>query len=156
MDSIDIAIAAGSADQDRAAVFRMRDRCILVVADGAGGVGGGAEAADAVIDTVGRATTESRVESWAVVLSELDHALGDRGHTTAVVAEVCGDTIVGAAVGDSVAWLIDSNIGGLTANVPRKPLIGSGPFALTNYNTASQLAPSMLSAVESGIMARRR
>ncbi len=131
MESIDIAVAPGSAAQDRAAVFRMRGRCILVVADdtstaGAGGLGG-AEAAEVVIVVVGRAATESRLGMWPAVLSELDRAFADRGHTTAVVAEVCGETLVGAAVGDSAAWLIaDSSIEALTASVPRKPLIGSG------------------------------
>lgn len=126
MTTVDIATAAGSANQDRAAVLQAADRHILVVADGAGGLGGGTEAAEAVIDAVRGAIAELRFAVWASVLSEVDRALADQGHTTAVVAEVSDESIVGAAVGDSVAWMIsDSSIEDLTTSVPRKPPIGS-------------------------------
>lgn len=59
MTSVDVALAAGGANQDRATVVHAADRHILVVADGAGGLGGGGEAAEAVIDAVRRAGGES-------------------------------------------------------------------------------------------------
>lgn len=149
MRTIDVAIAASSADEDRAAVFRLHDRDVLVVADGAGGLGGGADAADAVIGAVRRAVDASRFAMWASVVAEVDRALAGSGHTTAVVAEVCGDALIGAAVGDSVAWLIDdSRIEDLTSAVPRKPLIGSGRASPQTFHARLGPGTSLLLATD--------
>jgi PPM family protein phosphatase len=104
---------------------------LVAVADGAGGTGGGAAAADRLIVALSKLTTEAASTDWWTVLSEFDEELAARrsgGETTAVVAFVDGDRIVGASVGDSSAWLISTTgeATDLTALQRRKPLLGSG------------------------------
>src|SRR5512132_1249634 len=104
----------------------------MIVADGAGGVGGAAVAAQSICDfimaRVPQAIGDPRV--WADALREADAVLTAASHgglTTAVVVEVNGRSICGASVGDSGAWAItDSGIVDLTASQLRKPLMGSG------------------------------
>jgi serine/threonine protein phosphatase PrpC len=110
--------------QDRAAVFARDDGSItIVLADGAGGTSHGAEAAQAVIDSVDSLAGSDA--DWSVVLQTLDAGLRG-GQTTAIVLTV-GDSIRGASVGDSEAWLVDARqrIKALTADQSRKPLLGS-------------------------------
>jgi serine/threonine protein phosphatase PrpC len=170
MSAVDIAVAAGTAGQDRAAAFDHGGRWVLVIADGAGGVGGGQEAAEEVVAAVERAVAELRFGDWPAVLHEVDRRLADRGHTTAVIAEVRRDAIAGASVGDSVAWVIgDDPIEDLTERQSRKPLIGSGSALATPFmwgrtdGTALLLAtdglhryaarPAIVSAIRGGASA---
>ena len=107
---LDVAIVVESArpeGDDRAAAFDFADGQLLVVADGAGGMSGGAEAAQAVIDHM-RSLTRVREQDWVQVLRTLDAKLSSLpsvGETTAVVALVTNDKIVGASVGDSGGWM---------------------------------------------------
>src|SRR5438046_2236794 len=113
-----VAIAAkcepAERDEDRIAVERSGDRLVIVVADGAGGTGGGAAAADAVCGAVAerapRASGDPLV--WRSALRELDEALAvapHGGQTTAVIVEVGRDDVCGASVGDSGAWVVSAN-----------------------------------------------
>jgi serine/threonine protein phosphatase PrpC len=112
--------------EDRAAWFVTATGGVVVVADGAGGTGRGAAAAEAVIAAVAGRLEASDGEAWCDVLSGVDRTM--RGEqTTAVVASIVGETIFGASVGDSGAWLIDAEgERELTLGQRRKPLIGSG------------------------------
>jgi serine/threonine protein phosphatase PrpC len=113
--------------EDRVAILTHDERLVIVVADGAGGSGGGAEAADVVIREVSLAAVEPRdAAAWCSVLQQVDLQIGC-GESTCVVAELCGDQVCGASVGDSSAWLIrDDDIVDLTREQVRKPLLGSG------------------------------
>jgi serine/threonine protein phosphatase PrpC len=100
------------------------------VADGAGGTGSGAAASSRLIEFAtkrGAASTD-----WFDALLAFDDELSARrsgGQTTGVVAFVHNDgRIVGASVGDSVAWLISpgGELTDLTEHQRRKPLLGSG------------------------------
>lgn len=99
----------------------------MVVADGAGGAAGGAEAADLVLERVREApplTSTACVELLAGLDDEIRRHTR-AGETTAVVAHVDGSRISGASVGDSVAWAIDHrDARDLTARQHRKPLLG--------------------------------
>jgi len=130
----------GSAGQDRATVMHIADGIIIALADGAGGTANGAQAAEAVI----KAVEATRSVEPAAILYELDVA--DRvahGETTAVIASIHGDTISGASVGDSGAWLIDAAaVVDLTRSQRRKPLVGAGcaPVGFSNeFVSASTL-----------------
>lgn len=123
---------AGDRGEDRLAVVRTPTGAVLVVADGAGGVGGAAVAAQSVCDFIinraGRATGDPRF--WSDALRSADAELAAASHgglTTAVVVEIAGKNLCGASVGDSGAWVLtDNGITDLSAAQARKPLIGSG------------------------------
>lgn len=109
--------------EDRATAIALHDRIVIALADGAGGTGRGAGAADAVIAAVNADPTRDP----AALLEALDDpkqvALGQ---TTAIVLAIRGAEITGASVGDSAAWLIDRDILDLTVDQQRKPLLGAG------------------------------
>lgn len=127
---------ARGAGEDRAVAIARGDGVVLAVADGAGGTGGGARAADAVIAAVIDALRAAPTPpSWPDALAALDAALPrlGPGQATAVVVEVTAAGLRGASVGDSGAWLIDDDLVDLTADQRRKPLLGAGatPVAFT-------------------------
>ena len=159
--------------EDRAAHFSTSTGCVLVVADGAGGTGDGAHAADAVIEAVAANRELQGADAWAALLAQIDATLRN-GETTAVVAAIIGNEIHGASVGDSGAWLIDAHgYDELTQGQQRKPLIGSRraspvPFAsrldaatlllasdgLLNYAPAQRIAELANIAELSGLATR--
>jgi serine/threonine protein phosphatase PrpC len=158
--------ACGRATQDRAETIETPSALVVVLADGAGGMGGGAEAADLLVQTakewVGAAEKPPDETDWCLWLAEMDSALErDRraGETTGVCLSISASGIAGASVGDSEAWLLDSTgTIRLTRRQRRKPLLGSGeafpvPFTardvsgdllvasdgLFNYTSAEQI-----------------
>ncbi|WP_158502245.1 SpoIIE family protein phosphatase [Vitiosangium sp. GDMCC 1.1324] len=112
--------------EDRAALFEYEDGVVVVVADGAGGTGRGAEAAQGVIDAVRRLGWSPEVSTWVDLLGRLDSILSP-GQTTAVIVAVGPTRLTGASVGDSEAWWFDGlTEHPLTQGQRRKPLLGSG------------------------------
>lgn len=117
--------------QDRLAVQQFDDRIVLVVADGAGGMGGGAQAAryscDRAVQLAQPAAGNARI--WADRLRIIDQELSASEHggqTTLVVVEICNGQVAGASVGDSEAWLVGHDDAlELTERQQRKPLLGS-------------------------------
>lgn len=129
--SIASRIENGTRGEDRIAVERGAGGVLVVVADGAGGTAGGAEAAQAVCDSVVEAfRTRSSVGPWDVFLRLVDATLANARHgglSTAVVVEIVDGQVTGASVGDSGAWLVSPNgIVDLTERQAHKPLLGSG------------------------------
>jgi serine/threonine protein phosphatase PrpC len=120
-----VVVVVPATGQDRAAVFERGDGLVVVLADGAGGTGGGAQAATAIVDAV----RDAARADWGEVLLALD---GDPrrlalGQATAVVLSLDATGLLGASVGDSGAWLIrDGAITELTHAQSRKPLVGAG------------------------------
>lgn len=121
--------------EDRAEVIALERGMAVVVADGAGGSGNGAHAAETVVRLFrGWVLTIIDVENekiWTEFLEETDVAMSrdpDFGESTAVVLLLTDGWIRGASVGDSEAWFLDE--GGhstdLTAHQRRKPLPGGG------------------------------
>ncbi len=120
---------------DRVAVFAEADRSVIVVADGAGDTSAGGQAATAVVDAVRRAIATTRSsEGWCSLLGQIDAQVGP-GESTAVVVDVQADSVCGASVGDSQAWLVKgTDINALTLRQHRKPLLGSGEANPVGYS----------------------
>jgi serine/threonine protein phosphatase PrpC len=119
-------IAARGAGQDRAEVFTRGDGMVVALADGAGGTGNGAIAAQAVVDAVGAAGPGT---DWAALLATLDRDSRRLrgGQSTAVVLEISGAAISGASVGDSGAWLITVPSAGVTDGSRRRLPLDPSP-----------------------------
>ena len=121
--------------EDRIAIIERDDALIVAVADGAGGLSGGAIAAELLIKLV-RAALDAptfevqRAQAWLELLAEADLALEAdprAGETTAVVMAIAARGVVGASLGDSGAWLVSADgIDDLTAQQHRKLRLGSG------------------------------
>ena len=93
---------AGSRGEDRAVIYPFADSTTVVLADGAGGTTGGAEAADLLITTLAKPLPPVPVALCDALL-EADTALDtDRFSGTAACALLCFDnkTLAGAVVGD--------------------------------------------------------
>ena len=110
--------------QDRAAVVHVPGGLVIALADGAGGTGNGAKAAEAVIAAVQGSPS---LDPTTLLLELDDPARLGHGETTAVIAAVHGGAVSGASLGDSAAWIIAGDaILDLTGSQQRKPLLGSG------------------------------
>lgn len=137
--------AAGNPEnQDRGAVIHSPAGLILVVADGVGGLSGGAEAATMAVDLVRqKAHALQDSNSCFALLREMDQVIDQHrtaGETTCALAVITAGRVYGASVGDSGIWVIgQSGFIDLTQGQSRKPFIGSGaawpvPF---QHNTTS-------------------
>jgi serine/threonine protein phosphatase PrpC len=136
--AIAIAAVRGSG-QDRACVFDASGNVTVVVADGAGGTGHGAVAAQAIVDAVEAVAAQAVVDAvgavpaaprdWSTLLLDLDRDARLRGHgqSTAVIVCIRGGVLSGASAGDSGAWLVQNGDAiDLTEDQCRKPLVGAG------------------------------
>lgn len=138
-----------SGGDDRAGHFQTVDGDVLVVADGAGGIGDGAHAAASVIAAVAADLALADALACAALLNRVDATLR-RGETTAVLVAVAGDEIRGASVGDSSAWLVDAHgLRDLCENQHRKPLIGSGRAVPVPFS--ARLGPATLLLASDGL-----
>ena len=128
--------ASGRAStEDRALLAPIEAGWLVVVADGTGGISGGARAAELLIRGVREAartgfdTTDPA--AWAALLDTLDDVIADdsdAGETTGVALMVTSGLVVGASCGDSRAFLFFTPAGAreLTGQQPRKPRLGTG------------------------------
>jgi serine/threonine protein phosphatase PrpC len=120
-----------SAGHDRAEVLHRSDAGITIaLADGAGGTGRGAAAAEAVLAAVaGQHDHPAATNPWPTTLLVIDDPSRTAGgESTAVVLTVTPTRITGASIGDSGAWLVSppGSVVELTAGQRRKPLVGAG------------------------------
>jgi serine/threonine protein phosphatase PrpC len=143
--------------QDRASIVPVDDGLVLVLADGAGGLGGGALAAHAVVAAVTNACANNSSNVWTAafwveVLGSVDAQVAASAHggqSTAVVCAV-GREMVGASVGDSIGWLVDaSGVSDLTAGQSKRPLVGSGQAVVAAI--ASELGTATLLLASDGL-----
>jgi serine/threonine protein phosphatase PrpC len=120
---------------DRVGVGSREGAVLLVVADGAGGLRGGAAAAQFVVDHASRrfAATDGLLDPmiWMAWLRDTDLAMHSDpalGESTCVVSVIAdGQFVAGASVGDSEALFVDEDgVVELTQGQKRKPLLGSG------------------------------
>lgn len=125
---------AGRRNEDRNAILSIADGSALVLADGAGGMSGGAEAAEAVVHAITTRVMSGSGDllaaSWGDVLREIDQEVAAdavAGEATAVLACIQNDRVFGASLGDSDAVIADGDEWTvLTRRQARKPLCGSG------------------------------
>jgi serine/threonine protein phosphatase PrpC len=153
MNSIICSEAGNLENQDRAGVIFCAERLVLVVADGAGGRSGGAEAAEMtaklVRENANRLTTD---DDCVRLLREIDKQVSSdpvAGETTCVVAVVTRSSIVGASVGDSGAWFVTAKeMYDLTWQQARKPFVGCGAVRITPFNSTDVPAGTLLLATD--------
>ncbi len=117
--------------EDRAEVVQHNSGVVVAVADGAGGMSGGDEAANFVVmwvkSFVSRTENLGVPEQWAELLTKLDFQISCQGgQAAAVIVAVMENGICGASVGDSAAWVVGNGCDDLTRNQVQKPLLGSG------------------------------
>jgi serine/threonine protein phosphatase PrpC len=112
---------------------------ILAVADGSGGMSGGADAADRAVRLVTEYAHEKaagELEDWVSLIARIDATAADAsGQCALVIAAVAEDAIVGASAGDCGAWLIADGVAELTGQQVRKPLVGSGSAAPVRFRS---------------------
>ncbi len=142
-----ISVAGSGLSDDRVAVIEIGNAVAFCLADGAGGSGAGAEAAESALEMFRELVTQSSEAElrstflWHDLVAEIDQAICDDGvggETTVIVGMVYtsseGTRIVGASVGDSAVWLIQGlNATDLTDGQARKPMAGSGSAVATNF-----------------------
>ena len=118
--------------EDRIEVIHLPDRTVFVIADGAGGVAGGAAAAKAVCRAVADRCRQDEIADWTGWLTLIDREIAgskDCGFAAVAIVEIENDgKIVGASVGDCEAWVFVNGMAlkNLTIGQIRKPLLGGG------------------------------
>jgi serine/threonine protein phosphatase PrpC len=137
-------------NEDRAAVMECGPVAVLAVADGAGGTGGGADAAEMVIRLVGERlegpVDPGKEHVWAELLKDIDYGLvrdPGAGEAAAMLVAVSGDGLSGARAGDAGALLVTRDAcTALAGTAHRKPLLGTGlavPVSFTCRRTAGRV-----------------
>ena len=120
--------------EDSAEVFERDDTLVVVLADGAGGIRGGATASGALVAAVRSAVRGGSfplddVHHWADLLRITDAALAKNqaGETTGVVVVLGPRGLIGVSAGDSEAWVVTATeIDDLTTGQHTNRLLGSG------------------------------
>lgn len=149
-------VESGGRGEDRVIVERSDGRTLIVVADGAGGTGNGAAAAEMACSMVAVAFHRGGLspDSWVAELSAIDRTLltaAPAGQTTLVAVEIDGGEVRGASVGDSGCWAIDSlGVVDLTSSQNRKPLLGTG--AATPTRIGPTTLPTRLLVATDGLL----
>jgi len=132
----------GGRGEDHVGIFRDHGRLVVAVADGAGGTGSGAFAANMVIDEADAFARGAR-ESAAMALMAAERAMFNvGGQSTGIILLVSGAVIRGASVGDSECWwLVDDGFVDVTSAQVRKPLLGDGamPVAFGPFPATGRL-----------------
>jgi hypothetical protein len=102
---------------DRAIAVPSEGGYFVAVADGAGGIGGGASAADRLIVDLTKLTAQAASADWWSVLLELDEELAGRGGVTA--ERICALATKGSVVkaADSLTACVRLPSGGLQDDV---------------------------------------
>ncbi len=139
---------------DRVAEIRMPGRTLFVVADGAGGVAGGADAAETICGAASAYQAWRMPSDWAGWLTHVDREMSRSrvGFAAAVVIEIWDDgRIVGASAGDCEAWIFggDAASRSLTSRQARKPLLGEGAAKPAGFE--AQLGRGMLLVATDGL-----
>lgn len=126
-------IPCGHYLEDRVTLLEDSRSCLIVVADGVGGLEFGDRAAELVAGIIEKSWRESQLDCPSSIEQRLREAdtiafhSSNCGQTTAVVVTVMDGCIFGASVGDSEAWLItDQKHSALTSSQHSRPLLGSG------------------------------
>lgn len=135
--------------EDRATVLRADQGWLVCVADGTGGIAGGANAADQFVAGIRRAAQRPGFDmtsstAWTALMQNLDHEIAAEplaGETTGIALAVTSGLVVGASCGDSKA-LLSTSTGwrDLTSHQSRKPRLGTGralaqPFTAEAHGT---------------------
>ena len=115
-------LSAVGPGQDRVGVWRGDDMLVVVLADGAGGIPGGARAADLAVSGMLRSLPGDPVAALETLDAHI-HDDQEAGECTAIALSVVGGIIRGASCGDAAAFLDGDE---LTVDQHRKRRLGSG------------------------------
>jgi serine/threonine protein phosphatase PrpC len=127
--------ATHDTSHDRLSVLRDAHRTLIALADGADSSQGAQTAAARTVNELARCfrngTLPQDPRDWVMVLEAIDHVvLSDRdaGETSALVMVVQQGVVVGASVGDSLAYVVPvvGEAQRLTARQRKEPRIGTG------------------------------
>jgi serine/threonine protein phosphatase PrpC len=146
--------AAGNPEnQDRGAVIDSGTGAVLVVADGAGGLSGGIEAAVMAVEIVRQSLNQlAGAAACAALLRAIDQQIllnENSGETTCAVVVTTEGRIFGASVGDSGVWLIGTAaVVDLTHRQSRKPLLGSGSARPVEFTQQTRKGEILLLATD--------
>jgi len=136
-----------SRSEDRMLVMNAGRNWILCLCDGAGGMSGGANAADLLVHRVQRVSSATAFdvnspEVWSTLLAESDAEIRQApkaGETTGIVMALTPTTIIGASCGDSEAWLFSEHAHReLTCDQVRKPRLGTGLAQPRSFHAAAR------------------
>ncbi len=124
----------GVQSQDRVDVLEHPGGLVVALADGSGGMAGGAEAAETVVqaarDALAGGIETADPTAWCTLLADLDDRISTSPHggeTTGVLLGVDPGGVAGASVGDSEAWLVlDDGFEDLSAFQHAKCRLGTG------------------------------
>jgi serine/threonine protein phosphatase PrpC len=127
--------------EDAAEVFERDELTIVALADGAGGIRGGALASGALVNAVRSAVDDTAFvltepRSWADLFRATDAALASNriGETTGVVIVLGPRGLIGVSTGDSEAWIVGSTqVDDLTVGQHTKRRLGSGRVEPTMF-----------------------
>ena len=119
--------------EDGAEVFACGDELVVVAADGAGDLRGGAAAGEALVEAVRAAVHDASFDvrdpgRWVRIFVDVDATLSAKmmGETTGVVVVLSAAGVVGVSAGDSEAWIVrPTTIDDLTRE-QSKVRLGSG------------------------------
>jgi len=115
---------------DRAAAARAGSGTLLVIADGATGVGFGGVAADTFVEAILSGPGDLGLPERFMLADDRIAERGIDGDTTGIALVRSPDRIAGCSAGDSEAWFFPE--GGvpvdLTGGQSRRPRIGNGAF----------------------------
>jgi len=132
MNPVLLSVAGNPENQDCGLVVTAGSRTVLCVADGAGGLSGGTEAAVMAAEFVRQhAPRLASAGDCANLLQRADAAIAKdiaAGETTLITVVIDSTEIFGASVGDSGAWFIPPTGQwiDLSGRQQRKPFVGSG------------------------------
>jgi len=139
--------------QDQVYVVESFSRTVIAVADGAGGMSGGAQAANTFVRLSSSAAIGLQsAERCHRLLELIDQEIAktsDCGETTGIIIIVTPDGLFGAGVGDSAAWLFSGESKELLTNGARKPFLGSG--SATPITFSKQAAKGTLVVATDGL-----
>jgi hypothetical protein len=131
------------ASEDRAEVFERNGDLVVVVADGAGGMRGGATASDAIVGAVKAHVEDASFDladlrAWFRLVERVDGELARAaaGESTLVLAVVGTHGIIGVSAGDSEAWIVDETRVDRLTEAQRKARVGSGRCVATAFGRA--------------------
>jgi len=138
--------ASGRAQsEDRLLVQELPIGLIVIVADGAGGISGGARAAELFIEhvrsRVASALFEASAEqAWADLLLDADHKVAadpTAGETTGIALLVANAGITGASAGDSEAWIVGQEGADVLTTAQKRKRLGTGKAVPLAFHRAS-------------------
>jgi len=128
----------------------------FVVADGAGGLAGGARAAHLVVESFvdvveDLASADAAPEHWCEFLRRVDDRLFHdtlAGESTGVVGVVRDRVVIGASVGDHQAWLVTGDSYQVLTSAQQRQRLGSGRATPVAFEASLATGSVILTATD--------